>query len=322
MDGITLSHTTTFNPNPDLIRFLRYIEFKGDCAAYQEQHPIRLDMDLAVSCRDTLEQQQGEKVEQLKEVMPKVPVYVTRKPPKITHKKDGTPTKKFDEWLDLLRSEGYPATHKEPIRVVKEYKEPNPNSNEQVKAWLYSLGWKPCTYKYERDKATGDERKIEQIRKEGELTPSVVALKEKEPSVEILEGLTVIQHRLGVFKGFTESALKIDGKYYLKAEIAGLTNTMRFKHKKPLVNLPGVDKPWGAEIRGCLIADEGEVFIGADMTSLESTTKRHYIYPHDPDYADEMSKEGFDEHLDLAMKNGEITQEEYDFYVWYESDAG
>jgi len=87
---------------PDLLRFLRYIEFKGDCAAYQEQHPIRLDMDLAVSCRDTLEQQQREKVEQLKGVMPKVPVYVTRKPPKITHKKDGTPTKKFDEWLDLL----------------------------------------------------------------------------------------------------------------------------------------------------------------------------------------------------------------------------
>jgi len=123
-------------------------------------------------------------------------------------------------------------------------------------------------------------------------------------------------------EGFIECAIERDGKYYLRAEIGGLTNTLRFKHKKPLVNLPGVDRPWGKEIRACLMADDGEVFIGADMTSLEATTKRHYIYPHDPDYADEMSKDGFDEHLDLAMKNGEITQEEYDFYVWYESNVG
>jgi len=301
-------------------RFLRYIEFKGDCAAYQEQHPILLDMDLAVSCRDTLEQQQREKVEQLKEVMPKVPMYVTRKPPKITHKKDGTPTKKFDEWLDLLRSEGYPPTHKEPIRMVKEYKEPNPNSNEQVKAWLYSLGWKPCTFKYERDKETGDERKIEQVRKDGELTPSVLTLKDKDPSVEILEGLTVIQHRLGVFKGFIESALKINGKYYLKAEIAGLTNTMRFKHKKPLVNLPGVNRPWGEEIRSCLIADDGETFIGADMTSLEDTTRRHYISPLDPGLIAEESEEGFDPHLRLAVEANMIEEGDYKLYKKHKDD--
>jgi DNA polymerase I-like protein with 3'-5' exonuclease and polymerase domains len=101
------------------------------------------------------------------------------------------------------------------------------------------------------------------------------------------------------------------------AEVDGLTNTLRFKHKKPLVNLPGVDKPWGREIRGSLIADEGEVLCGADMVSLEDTTKRHYMQPLDPSYVEEMSAEGYDPHLKLLVIAGQITEEDYNFYVNY-----
>ena len=64
----------------------------------------------------------------------------------------------------------------------------------------------------------------------------------------------------------------------------------------------------GAEIRGCLIAPEGYTLCGADMTSLEDTTKRHYMKPYDPAYVEEMSKEGFDPHLDLAKHAGAVTQ--------------
>jgi DNA polymerase I-like protein with 3'-5' exonuclease and polymerase domains len=126
--------------------------------------------------------------------------------------------------------------------------------------------------------------------------------------VGVLDGLTVIQHRLSIFQGFIEC--ERDG--YVKAGIAGLTNTLRFKHRKPLVNLPGVDKPWGKEVRACLIADEGYVLCGADMTSLEDTTKRHYMKPLDPDYVDEMAREGFDPHLDLAKHAGAVTQAQID----------
>jgi hypothetical protein len=306
--------------NPQLTRFLKYLDFKIRCIKYQQDNPIRMDMELAVKCRDELISMQEEKVEQLKEVMPKVPVIKKRVRPKITHKKDGTLSVHGDKWFRLLREHKKPMSFNGVVVVVDDYKEPNPNSSDQVKAWLHGLGWKPCTYKFLRDKTTGDERQIEQIRKDGELTPSVLRLKDKTPEVEILEGLTIIQHRLGIFQGFIDCAIKKDGKYYLRAEIGGLTNTLRFKHKKPLVNLPGVDKPWGKEIRGCLIADGGEVFIGADMTSLEDTTKRHYMKPLDPEYVEEMSQPGYDPHLALALFQGEITQEEYDFYGWYEEN--
>jgi hypothetical protein len=51
---------------------------------------------------------------------------------------------------------------------------------------------------------------------------------------------------------------------------------------------------------------------GADMVSLEDTTKRHYMKPLDPDYVNEMSKDGFDPHLDLAKFAGAVTQEDID----------
>ena len=161
-----------------------------------------------------------------------------------------------------------------------------------------------------RKKDDGTERTIPQIRKEGELTDSVRLLVEDNPTVEVLEGLTVIQHRLKIFEGFVEC--ERDG--YVKAEIDGLTNTLRFKHKKPLVNLPGVDRPWGKEIRGCLTAPQGYVLCGADMTSLEDTCKRHYMHPYDPDYVLEMSQDGFDPHLDLAKHAGAVSQDDIDAY--------
>jgi DNA polymerase I-like protein with 3'-5' exonuclease and polymerase domains len=78
--------------------------------------------------------------------------------------------------------------------------------------------------------------------------------------------------------------------------------------------LPGVDRPWGKEIRGCLTAPEGYVLCGADMTSLEDTCKRHYMHPYDPAYVFEMSQDGFDPHLDLAKHAGAVSQDDIDAY--------
>ena len=58
-----------------------------------------------------------------------------------------------------------------------------------------------------------------------------------------------------------------------------------------------------------------QVLCGADVSSLESCTKRHLMWDYDPDYVTEMSKEGFDEHLDLAKHAGKVTQEDIDKYA-------
>jgi len=195
-----------------------------------------------------------------------------------------------------------------PINGIMGYEDGNRDSHIQVKEWLYSLGWKPDVWKYVKDKTTGEERKIEQVLDDGLLSQSVIDLKEVDPTVGILEGLSIIQHRLSIFKGFLEN----NKGGFVVASASGLTNTLRFKHRAPIVNLPKVDKPYGEEIRGCLIAPEGYTLCGADMVSLEDTTKRHYMQPFDPEYVKEMSEPGFDPHLNLAKFAGAVTQQDID----------
>ena len=305
-----------YKSKSELDKFFRYLEFKMDCAASAEKVGWKLDIELAQKCVADLTKQKADKEAELISVMPKRKVTTKKSRPKNCFRKDGTASAHGQRWFDLLQENGLPLHFDEEVEVIKKWEDPNPNSTDQVKDWLYSLGWEPCTFKYDKNKETGEERKIPQVRKDGELTDSVKLIAETNPTVEVLEGLTVMQHRLGIFQGFIDC--EQDG--YVRAEIDGLTNTLRFKHKKPLVNLPGVDRPWGKEIRGCLTAPTGYVLCGADMTSLEDTTKRHYMQPYDPDYVHEMSQKGFDPHLDLAKHAGAIKQSDIDAYNRNERD--
>ena len=299
-------------------RIVRYLTFKMKCAATQEALGWRLDVVKAQAHYDELEALKVEKQEALAEAMPKR--ILTKKmnpvPEDALYKVNGELSIRGQNWLQALADNYLPPSTNQPITVRNGEERGNPNSNDQVKDWLYDLGWKPRTFKYIRGENYGEERKIPQVRKDSELCESVLELIEEHPVVELLDGLTVITHRLSVLKGFLESHK--DG--VLKAEIAGLTNTFRFKHMKPLVNLPGVDKPWGKEIRGCLIAPEGYTLCGSDMVSLEDTTKRHYMQPLDPDYVAEMSLDGYDPHLDLAKFAGAVTQEDIDKHNTGEKD--
>ena len=292
-----------------LDKFFGYLSFKMNCAAEAERSGWKVDLKLAQDSVDKLKEQQDHKVFELREVMPMRKLMSIKTKPKVMTKKDGSVSAHGQRWFDLLGVHGYPQSYEGDVSVVRGVDQSNPNSPDQVKDWLYGLGWEPCTHKFNKNKETGEENKVPQIRKNGELTPSVQLLIDDNPAVGVLDGLTVIQHRLGIFYGFLET--HVNG--YVKAEIDGLTNTLRFKHRKPLVNLPGVDKPWGKEIRGCLtVPDEDYTLCGADMTSLEDTTKRHYMKPYDPDYVEEMSRDGFDPHLDLALHAGAITQDQID----------
>lgn len=306
--------------NTDLLRFLRYIEFKGECVAYQEANPLRLDMERIDRNIAELEKLELEKIEHLKKVMPPAPKKRTRARPKNLTKRDGTLSVAGAGWFQFLREQKLPATTLGPVSYVHEYVEPNPGSTDQVKSWLFSLGWDPCTFDYKKD-SEGNEKAIPQVRQNGELTPSVEALIERQPELEHLGGLTVIQHRLGIFRGFKDEAVEIDGQFFAAASVGGLTNTLRFKHKKPMVNLPGVDKPWGDEIRASIIAPDGHEVVGSDMVSLEATTKAHYIFPYDPDYARALTREDFDEHLDLALQENEVTQDDIDYYKTAEEET-
>ena len=297
-------------------RLIDYLSFKMDCIREQETLGWKLDVGRAQEAYDEIMRLKQEKEEQLADAMPRRVLTAVKTRPKVMHKKDGSLSSHGERWVELCKEHKMPDTTQS-LTVVTGEEKANPNSVDQVKQWLFGLGWKPKTFKFIRDSKTGQERMVEQVRKDGELCESVLDLVPMDPAVELLDGLTVLSHRAGILKGFLESHK--DG--WLKAEVAGLTNTLRFKHRKPLVNLPGVDKPYGDVIRGVLTCPEGFALCGSDMVSLEDTTRRHYVKPLDPDLVEEQSADGYDAHLKIAVKAGMITEEDYQFYVNYKKEA-
>jgi hypothetical protein len=289
-------------------RLIDYLSFKMDCAREQERHRWKLDVERCEKVLEKLSKDKEEKIAGLLLTMPKVAERASKSPPKKMYKKDGSLSSLGMQWEAFLLENNFPLTHTEPIEYVKRLKDPNPNSPLQLKSWLYGLGWEPETFDYKRNKETGDVRKIEQINGPhgAGICPSIKRLYGKEPSLELLDGLSVISHRISILKGFLSN---VDEEGYVQAQVQGLTNTLRWKHKV-VVNLPGIDKPYGEDIRGCLITPDGYVLIGSDMSALEDITKQHYFWPHDPEYVKTMMAPGYCPHIDIAELAGYLTNEQ------------
>lgn len=286
---------------------IHYLMFKMDCAREQEKSGWLVDIDLLNSTLEILNTEKDTKEVQLKTVMPQVSKYREKPYPAKPFKKDGTLSVEGAKWQNHLRELGLSPDHKDPIQILDKVEEPNPSSPEQIKSWLFSLGWEPDVFK-EVKEDDGSLRYIPQIKKINsyELSDSIIDLINKCPQVSLLEGLSVISHRIGILKGFKEN---LDENGAVQAQVHGFTNTLRFKHTT-VVNLPSVDRPWGKEVRGCLISRKGHLLCGSDMTSLEDLTKRHYMFDYDPDYVKAMSVEGYDPHLYLAVAAGALTEEQ------------
>lgn len=304
---------TIYGNNQGLLRFLKYLDFKMYCAALAEESGWRLDLEKTKESLERLTKERDQKVDELRQAMPRVPVVTTYNPPKRLYRSDGTLSALGERWKERLAEAGLPEDHDGPLELITAFDDPNPASSVQIKDWLYSLGWKPQTIKFVRNKKTGETKEIPQINKEhgGGICDSIKLLYEKEPRLKVLDGLSVLNHRISLLSGYLRD---VDSDGFLHACIAGLTNTLRFKHAE-IVNLPKVEKEYGLDIRGPLIAsDPDHELCGSDMASVEDRIKQHFIYPFDPDYVAELNRPDYDPHLDLAYLAGALTKEQVDGY--------
>lgn len=283
---------------------IKYLAFKMRMAELQEKSMWKLDVEAATTLLLDLETKHDAASLELSKVMPMVDKIAKRQRPKLPFKQDGTPSASGIKWKELCIEHELPDTHNEPIEVVVGQVEPNPSSSSQIKEWLLSLGWKPITFNFV------DDRKIPQVKtKDGDLCKSIKRLSDPHPEVLVLDSMAVVKHRIGLVRGL----LKNEQDGFVTASVQGLTNTLRFKHAI-CVNLPSARKPYGLEIRGLLTARKGTELVGSDLCSLEDRIKMHYMWEHDPEYVKEMSTEGFDPHLDLAVSAKAITKEQSDAY--------
>lgn len=295
----------------------KYLMFKSKQLAEQTRNKWKFDVENAKKLFEELELEIAERREKLKSAMPQVPKYAKRKMPSKPYKANGDLSVAGEKWKKLTEAEGLPFTYKGDIQEVTKYEEPNPASSKQVKDWLYSLGWIPETFEYKRE-PDGSTRAIPQVNKKnsnGLVCQSVERLIEDAPQVEALKGLGIVNHRFSMVKGWLENHQ--DG--YLIAEAGGFTNTLRLKHRI-LVNMPSGRVPYGMQIRGLLLAREGNTLTGADLSSLENRWKFHFQYPLDPEFVESQMSDDFDPHMALAVAGGLMSEDDMNFYKIFEAN--
>lgn len=332
-------------------RILTFLMFKMDVIRLQEKTGWHVDVPYLEKSISDLEILLDKSATELEKIMDSVPTYSERKEPARPFKKNGDLSATGENWARLkkLYDDGVIDDNGNSVVIIKKqgcfheltsYKKPNINSHQQVKDFLFKHGWIPCTFKMVRDKeafndwinskptegsphsawtawknARPEDRAVPQVRKDGddgkELVESVLELAEKVPEIEVLEEYSTIKHRYDTLNGILERV--VDGK--VQASAHGFTNTLRLKHRAPIVNLPSADKKYAEPIRGCLVSLKGYVLTGSDLSSLEDRVKIHYMFPLDPTYAMAMSDPKFDPHIATAVAMGEITEKQGDDYI-------
>lgn len=327
-------------------RILTFLMFKKDCQRLQEKTKWHVDVPYLEENIKKLEELVESSAKELEAIMPPVPVYTVRKEPKNRFKKNGEPSVAGQKWLDVLEGLkkggkdkwGNPLYKVDNVGEVKEltkYDPPNINGHQQVKDFLTSHGWVPETFKIIKDKkaqndwfaskpregapksewdkwkaSKPEDRAVPQVRVDGkegkELCESVSKLADKVPEIRVLEEYSVMKHRLDTMKGIL-SRVKY-GK--VEATCHGWTNTLRLQHSAPCVNLPSAKRKYAEAIRGCLIAPEGYISVGSDLSNLEARVGHNFMIAHDPDYVATMLEEDYDGHLLTALAAGLITEQD------------
>jgi len=146
-----------------------------------------------------------------------------------------------------------------------EFEQGRLGSDKILKTWLYSLGWVPDDWNYERINGKF-------VQKSPKLTESSL-----EPLGEI--GKKVMEYnsasnRLGIVNGWIKE-VEYDGRLHGRMWTIG-TPTFRCRHEV-VANLPKVESSYGKEMRSLLLPRPGWVIVGADSSGNQMRGLCHRI---------------------------------------------
>jgi hypothetical protein len=269
----------------------------------QESNGVAFNREAAILLADEIQERADTVIAALKSRMP----WINENRPRIKAGKSWcpNPTKAFNKdgsvpsavmnWMGERVGGSY---------TKVEFKEPNPNSDPQLKALLHSLGWTPDEWNYVKD-ASGKPKRPLQISSPKISKSSLLPLGE---TGELVRQRGMLQHRLSLLRNRTDPTkglvnnVRADGRVVAGGIPMG-TPTGRYTHYG-VVNIPKANDPtkeYGTEIRSLFCAADGRELAGSDADKLEANMEAHYTFPFDKGvYAAELI-EG-----DVHQKNADI----------------
>jgi DNA polymerase III epsilon subunit-like protein len=163
---------------------------------------------------------------------------------------------------------------------------PDLGSMDYVKEYLYSIGWEPLDWNWER-------RGKEFIKKSPKLCEESLRACGKDG--ELINRFYTTRSRLGILQGWIANTAE-DGR--LRGDMFTIaTPTGRARHKI-VVNVPSPKAAWGKEMRSLFGCEEGYKVVGADSSGNQFRALCHYI--KDKDFTNEVING------DVHQKNADI----------------
>jgi len=141
---------------------------------------------------------------------------------------------------------------------------------EQVKEYLYGLGWEPDDWNVKRlpsgdFQRTGPKLTSSSLEKLGDIGRGI-------------DEWTTLRSRLSITQGWIrDSRLDVHSIRRLHGRAWNIgTPTFRWRHEV-IANLPGASEYWGGRMRALFLPEEGHVVVGADSAGNQFRVLAHFI---------------------------------------------
>lgn len=276
----------------------------------QKAHGFSFDTERAKEVHAQIQAERIALEEAASEWLPWAELPESRKvyPPKIQFKKDGEMSKHMEAYLEKMGAvfiDGKQADRPHCVlREGKQYLLPltepfetefkvQLKDQQELKGWLLAQGWEPTLFNDDKGGKKGTPRLYDKITKD--VCPNLLKVL-KEDQVYQIKRWLMLRSRENVILSENGTGwlteVTPEGRIHADADTIG-TPTARFKHRT-IVNIPRVGSDYGEELRSLFTASEGTVngkpmvMVGWDASSLEACMEAHYVYPFDPEYAQEL----------------------------------
>jgi len=265
---LTIELNVMAKRNPKIRRGLRNEMATAKFDAYCRYYGWSFDKDKALNLLDKIKSRMNEIEKVIEPKLPPVTRLIDKQPKTPKYTKKGYYTAATARMLsEYLGVEVKPENTKV-WAVGKEFqrkvtKPANLGNLEQVKQYLYSIGWEPDDWKMER---LGREF----IKKTPKLTKT--SLDKLGWDGSAIHHWTTLRSRRGVVEGWIEN-LK-NNRLHGNLWVVG-TPTFRCRHEV-IANLPAVTAELGKELRELLTAEPGRKIVGADSSGNQFRSLAHY----------------------------------------------
>lgn len=190
-------------------------------------------------------------------------------------KKDGNHSAIVTKWFE--NTEHDIETIKAPFCKIN-FRPMNPNSDPEIKKFLYTLGWTPDEWNMKKLEGGGFKRNSPKLSESsfGSLPDGLG---------QTIKTYRTLKHRRGLIQSIknpeTAGALakvRPDGRVQAEAITCG-TPTARYTHSGAVCNIPRPSSLYGAEVRKLYRVPEGHWMVGVDLSGIEARMLAHGCYP-------------------------------------------